>query len=563
MAYRYGIRNVYRPQQLSPNAYGWSSHRLQPGRRAHALMDRPTGITPEQFLQQFAYEWYQSGDPGASPTHPSSAVPLAVSMPARRHTDRCPGPHPAWLHPSCPVRGRDPMSKARLYFMYNPEIDHSGLRDLPRPGALDPFNTVYQSGNLVAPPSILDFSFELFFDRQEEATQTDHPGVFVDYQFFDMVVRNVVPSDPNQSSNTLPDNGVMMVNPRDITVVFSPQFTVQGRPLNAQGGLREVHPPHGAHPHAYLTDDACRVHRSDQGHDRVQGRGVPGRGRRSPSMRSSCGTRSGTWTSWSAHGRRPETHWRTTTSGWRREFPVSAADPRQRHRPGRTARLPATARLGQDGTGLGQGQRHRAPPATTTRVQPCQPARLGRLLGPDLPRPTRASAWPMRCDWEDNPGTGLMVQPSAVEQLEERHPSRSSGSGGGQLQYGDTPHAGVPGTSVSSTAYEGNQMWVFEAASSTADPQVGARNGQRVLDSGYFGVRPRPLGQDMAFNAVNNAPPVLQRGQYDDPGGFPLRRGRAASRRSSTTTTPGVTLCCRARTARCASSTPPPTRPTS
>ena len=56
----------------------------------------------------------------------------------------------------------------------------------------------------------------------------------MDYQFFDLVVRNVVPSDPNQASNTLPDNGVMMVNPRDITVVFSPQFTVQGRPLNAR-----------------------------------------------------------------------------------------------------------------------------------------------------------------------------------------------------------------------------------------------------------------------------------------------------------------------------------------
>ena len=31
----------------------------------------------------------------------------------------------------------------------------------------------------------------------------------------------------------MPDNGVMMVNPRDITVVFSPEITVQGRPLNA------------------------------------------------------------------------------------------------------------------------------------------------------------------------------------------------------------------------------------------------------------------------------------------------------------------------------------------
>ena len=118
--------------------------------------------------------------------------------------------------------------------MYNPEIISRDYVSYLEQGALDPFNTVYQSGNLVAPPSILDFSFELFFDRQEEATQVNHPGVFVDYQFFDLVVRNVVPSDPNQASNALPDNGVMMVNPRDITVVFSPQLTIQGRPINAR-----------------------------------------------------------------------------------------------------------------------------------------------------------------------------------------------------------------------------------------------------------------------------------------------------------------------------------------
>ena len=127
----------------------------------------------------------------------------------------------------------------------------------------------------MAPPSVLDFSFELFFDRQEEATQTNHPGVYVDYQFFDMVVRNVVPSDPNQASNTLPDNGVMMVNPRDITVVFSPQFTVQGRPLNARVSFEKF--THRMIPTRMriAPDDACRVHGSDQGHDRVQGRGVP------------------------------------------------------------------------------------------------------------------------------------------------------------------------------------------------------------------------------------------------------------------------------------------------
>lgn len=125
-------------------------------------------------------------------------------------------------------------SRARLFFMYNPaEITRDYVSYLDQT-ALDPFNTVFDSGNMVAPPSILDFTFSIFFDRQEEATDSRHPGVFVDYQFFDLVVRNVVPEDPAVTNNTLPDNGVMMVNPREITVVFSPQITVSGRPLNAR-----------------------------------------------------------------------------------------------------------------------------------------------------------------------------------------------------------------------------------------------------------------------------------------------------------------------------------------
>ena len=241
MAYRYGLRNAFRPTLLAPNAYGWST---APGyNRADvptALMDQPSNITAEQFAQQFAYEWFQSGtwQPGF-PSSQGYTNPPFVSGAAGR------------LLPSLTTSGMSPrilrgyirrasyeagdfVSKARLYFMYNPEQITRDYVSYLEQGALDPFNTVYQSGNLVAPPSILDFSFELFFDRQEEATAPDHPGVYVDYQFFDLVVRNVVPSNPNQSSNTLPDNGVMMVNPRNITVVFSPQFTVEGRPLNAR-----------------------------------------------------------------------------------------------------------------------------------------------------------------------------------------------------------------------------------------------------------------------------------------------------------------------------------------
>jgi hypothetical protein len=97
--------------------------------------------------------------------------------------------------------------------------------------ALDPFNTIYGSNNLVAPPGILDFSFELMFDRQSENASGAMPrGVLEDFDYFDLVVRGIVP-DPGAPQ--VQDNGIMMVNPRNITVVFSPQLSVQGRPYNA------------------------------------------------------------------------------------------------------------------------------------------------------------------------------------------------------------------------------------------------------------------------------------------------------------------------------------------
>ena len=241
--YRYGIKNAYRPASLAGGTpYGWTTAPAY--NRADVptgLMDRPPTFNQEQFLQQFAYEWFDSSNINAvAGSQWNLCNPPFVSGAAGRL-------HPALQsgsgQPARILRGfirraqydaGDDLSRGRLYFMYNPEIISRDYVSYLEQGALDPFNTVYQSGNLVAPPSILDFSFELLFDRQEEATQINHPGVYVDYQFFDLVVRNVVPTDFGAGSTTLPDNGVMMVNPRDITVVFSPQMTVQGRPLNAR-----------------------------------------------------------------------------------------------------------------------------------------------------------------------------------------------------------------------------------------------------------------------------------------------------------------------------------------
>lgn len=192
-----------------------------------------SALTPEQLANKLAYEWYNSNEINGNESNP----PFTSGAAGR-------------INPTLPngqkiLRGYirranyeadDRMSRTRLYFMYNPETIVRDYVSYLDQAALDPFNTVYGSNNLVAPPSFMNFRFDLFFDRQDEVSQDrNNPGVFADYQFFDMVVRNVIPSDPNSTGSTqIPDNGVMMVNPRDITVVFSPQLTVQGRPINAQ-----------------------------------------------------------------------------------------------------------------------------------------------------------------------------------------------------------------------------------------------------------------------------------------------------------------------------------------
>jgi hypothetical protein len=125
----------------------------------------------------------------------------------------------------------DPTSGYRLYFMFNPEMIQRSYQSYLDQQALDPFNTIFGSNNLVAPPGALSFGFDLFFDRQTENASGVMPrGVLEDFDYFNLVVRGVVP-DPQQPD--LPDNGIMMINPRNCTVVFSPQLSVQGRPNTA------------------------------------------------------------------------------------------------------------------------------------------------------------------------------------------------------------------------------------------------------------------------------------------------------------------------------------------
>ena len=127
----------------------------------------------------------------------------------------------------------DLMSLSQLNFMYNPaEITRDYVSYLDQ-AALDPFNTIYQSGNLVVAPNFINFSFSLVFDRQIDELKVPYAdlGVLMDYRYFDMVVRNVPPMG---GSAAVPDNGIMMANPKDITVVFSKDLTVQGRATNAR-----------------------------------------------------------------------------------------------------------------------------------------------------------------------------------------------------------------------------------------------------------------------------------------------------------------------------------------
>jgi len=128
----------------------------------------------------------------------------------------------------------DATSNYRLYFMYNPETIQRNYMAYLDQQSLDPYNTLFGSSNTPAPPGILDFSFELLFDRHLEVSKDpEHEGIKVDYRFFDIVVRGVVPDVPSGGNAIPDDNGIIMLNPKNVAVVFGPELIVHGRPYNA------------------------------------------------------------------------------------------------------------------------------------------------------------------------------------------------------------------------------------------------------------------------------------------------------------------------------------------
>ena len=492
--YRYAIKNQFRPTQLAPNAYGWSSSpQYNRADIPTGLMNRPANLTQEQFMQQFAYEWYQSSQINAEGQYQwEFSNPPFVSGAAGRL-------HPALANasgaPARILRGyirraqtdADQISRARLYFMWNPEAITRDYVSYLEQGALDPFNTVYQSGNLVAPPSILDFSFELFFDRQEEATDLNHPGVFVDYQFFDMVVRNVYPSDPNQVSNTLPDNGVMMVNPRDITVVFSPQLTVQGRPLNARVTferfthrmtptrmrialtMRAVYMGPVKDITEYVAETFAPEASVPFGEAEVRESLLTFTDIEQAEQSSGDGTAPAGYTDQSTFASSGNTGVRAAALDWAKGHVVQG---QTRYNDNGSARynLPSSADCSglvvaaYKGIGLGEQVFGSGYPGTD-----------------EMLRRWNASGW-------------KNVQKLTLEQCRN-----------GALQYGDLLIK--PGHIRFFDSYRsGGGANVFEAASShpTSGVQVGSRTISN-FSSPYIGVRPTPVGANMNYNATNNA----------------------------------------------------------
>lgn len=499
MAYRYGLRNVYRPSQLVNKAYGWST---APGyNRADvptALMQStPTNITSDELLQQFAYEWFQSSQITAGLSNPPFVSGAAGRLlPSLQNSTGTPARILRGYIRRAAYDAGDQVSKARLYFMYNPETITRDYVSYLDQSALDPFNTIYQSGNLVAPPSILDFSFDLFFDRQEEATQVDHPGVYVDYQFFDLVVRNVVPSDPNQTSNTLPDNGVMMVNPRDITVVFSPQFTVQGRPLNARVTFMKF--THRMTPTRMAISLTLRANYMGPVKDMTQ--------YRAEEFQAEAAI---------PYGRDPNSNVIVTIADLIAQQAAANAGGTNNYtdQSGVAGDANAVMRKGA----LDWAKAHVIPGVTVYSGASSGSHRYDLPTSADCSGLVVAAYKGIAADTKaifgssGYPGTGSMLSYWAGSNYQTVE-KISNADIPSKLQYGDLmirPAGGGHSTGhiVFFDSYGGKGINVFDAAGPNSSPQVGPHSHTvgAYLGTSYIGIRPKPLGRDMSYNANNTS----------------------------------------------------------
>lgn len=493
MAFRYGIRNDFRPSTLAPQPFGW---RQAPAyNRADVptqLVDESkTGMTSLELAANFAYEWFQSGTATPGMTNPPFTSGAAGRILPSLHTTAAAPPRI--------LRGyirrtqfdtADPITNTRLYFMYNPtEITRDYVSYLEQ-GALDPFNTVYQSGNLVAPPSILDFTFSLMFDRQEEAAERNNPGVLADYQYFDMVVRNVVPSATIQNG-ALPDNGVMMVNPRDIAVIFSPEITVQGRPLNARVSFTKF--THRMTPTRMTIDLTIRATyigpvkdmQPYQAEVFAAETSIPIDEIKQPDYIINFNGL--TLAEGEYNGQFPAG---TAPSGNAANYGAQAGLAATNNSQARKAALDyayanviqGTTRYAYDGSGLGRT---------------------------NLPTSAECSGLVTKCykatgsadavGWGSYPGTAQML--SILRQRPQNFDTFPiQYANNGNCAYGDILLKN--GHVRFFVRYSGTKLVVFDAASRTSSPQVGERQ-INPLGNEYQVIRPKPLGSDMSYNATN------------------------------------------------------------
>lgn len=500
MTYRYGIKNTYRPSSLAPRAYGWGSGpQYNRADVPTGLMDTPQNLTNDQFRQQFAYEWFQAGSAQRGFTNP----PFVSGAAGRLHPalTGANGGSPKILRGyirRSQSEAADPLSQTRLYFMFNPDTITRDYVSYLESSALDPFNTVYQSGNLVAPPSILDFTFSLFFDREEEAAQdAQHPGVFVDYQYFDMVVRNVVPDANSQYASQLPDNGVMMVNPRDITVIFSPQMTVQGRPLNARVSFVKF--THRMVPTRMQVDLTIRANYLGPVRDMTEYRAeefaaeasVPlDEVKRPDYIFNMQGVIDAVQ---DALANLPFIGGGSTPSGPSADYGAQRQFAGSSNAQARAAALDwAKANVVPGSTryeGAGSGPNRYNLPSSADCSGLVAAAYKGIGLADEM-------------GWSSYPGTHSII--SQLNSNGWKNAQRLSYDDifAKRCQYGDLLIRPGHIRFFDSYTGSGSGMNVFDAASKTSSPQVGGR----VINSltrDYFVIRPMPLGSDMSYNAPN------------------------------------------------------------
>src|SRR4029077_670603 len=139
---------AYVPAALTFNSYGWKGGNFY--NPADIPMDSPiTGSDRTASEQMYAYEWFDSSSRFSPRRNPPFAQGTAGRLVPSLADEGLPNRILRGFIRRPDDDAADIKSGARLYFMYNPEQITRDYVSYLDQGALDPFNTVFQSGNLV------------------------------------------------------------------------------------------------------------------------------------------------------------------------------------------------------------------------------------------------------------------------------------------------------------------------------------------------------------------------------------------------------------------------------